>query len=152
MTTDDGNPYSPPKAEVQDAPRERLVAERPQQIVRTTALLWLVLVLSLISTGLTIRRSPPPVPDIAGTFAFGLAVSLVRIVGIWQGRNWARIVSVVITALSVIALPNGFARQPVVSNLLDALTIPLELAVLFLVFTKPGALWFKFSRAQRVAR
>ena len=148
MTPVAGNPCSPPNAEVRDAARERLVAARPRQIIVTTALLWLTLVLSLISTGWVFRQSPPSWPAIVGTFAFGLTVSLVRIAGIWQGRNWARVVSAAIAVLSIIAFPDGLARQPVVAIVLDALTIVLEFVVLFLVFAKPGSLWFKYARGR----
>ena len=143
------NPYSPPKTAVRDAVRARLLAERPPQIVRSTALLWLVLVLSLISTGLVYRQRPESWPTMIGTFALGVALSVVRIVGVWQGRNWARVTSVVIATLTVIVFPAGLASQPMVPTVLDALTVVLELIVLFLVFTRPGFLWFKYTREER---
>jgi hypothetical protein len=145
-----GNPYSPPRAEVRDAARERLVAQRPPQVVRATALLWLGLILSLVSIGWAYRRSPAPWPTMIGTVSIGVALSIVQIVGIWRGQNWARLMSVVIAALEIIVFPEGLARQPVLSIVLDSLTVVLELVVLFFVFTKPGALWFKYTREQRV--
>ena len=149
MTTAAGNPYSPPKADVQHAARTRLLAERPKQVVQATVLLWIVLVLSLVSTGLDFRQTPVSWPAMIGTFAFGLALSLVRIVGIWHGRGWARVASVIIAALTIIAFPDGLARQPMVANILDVLTISFELMVLFRVFGKSGSLWFKYTAAQQ---
>jgi hypothetical protein len=84
-------------------------------------------------------------------YQFGVGIEVLFVVisvwlnyKIWQGRNWARIVALVLTVFAVLSflpqLSASFARSPLVSTLYTV-EILLDAAAMYLVFV-PGRRWF----------
>jgi len=136
------NPYEPPKSEVQDASPRRLAAARPRAIIQAIALLW-------ISTGLGFAASLSEVSDsqnaliVSALVMVALAVALS--VGIWRGRNWARIVYLILVLLSLTNLVStwGLTERPQFEVALEAVSFVADAGSFFLMFTLPGSLWFQ---------
>jgi hypothetical protein len=136
------NPYEPPKSEVQDASPRRLVAARPTAIVQAIALLW-------ISSGLGFAASLSEVSSsqnaltVSALVMVALAVALS--VGIWRGRNWARIVYLLLVLLSLTNLVStwGLTERPQFEVALEAVSFVADAGSFFLMFTLPGSLWFQ---------
>jgi hypothetical protein len=67
-------------------------------------------------------------------------------VAMWRGRNWARIVFLILSVISVV----GFVLElwetlssTVIEIALTVASTALDVVVSYLLFTKPGALWFR---------
>jgi hypothetical protein len=138
------NPYSPPTSRVEDAGRARLVARRPRQIVLATALLWIAFALDMLALYREVQRSADAISPagalVVGTLsAFAVAVN----VSVWRGRNWARVVYAVLTILAFVMVSLDPATA---DRALHGVTMVIGAGVLCLLFTKPGSLWFRYSR------
>jgi hypothetical protein len=113
------------------------------------ALLWLSLALGIPELFLGPGRAEE---GGAGT-AFVVVVALLFFafaaflnVKIYQGRNWARIVLLVLTVLSVVMMlfpsDESQAKGPLMQGLY-LLDVLIDVVAMYLVFAKPGSLWFK---------
>lgn len=80
---------------------------------------------------------------------FFVVLALTALVYLWLiqkvkvGRNWARIVMLVLTAFGILALvPSAGAQSPVqlALNFIDTL---IDVAAMVLVFRPPGSQWFR---------
>jgi hypothetical protein len=139
------NPYAPPSADVADLPRPEPTRARPKQVAFATLLLWIGLVLSLPGLYLAASRSEdgfhPVVMGVSGAMYVFAAVLNVLI---YRGYNWARIVTLILTLIS---LPMYFLDEPIplsaTETALNLVVLLLEVVALYLIFTNPGALWFK---------
>ena len=143
------SPYSPPKTEVSDRVPVRALAERPQQVVHAVVLLWLSLLLGIPATVYEHQQTPPGASGAAAIL--GLVV-LLYVVGAGlnifaaRGHNWARITLLVFSSLAVamyISMIQQYLERPVLYLALDLVTLVLDWVALYLLFTKPGALWFR---------
>jgi lipopolysaccharide export LptBFGC system permease protein LptF len=138
------NPYEPPKSEVQDASTRRLVAARPKAILQAIALLW-------ISSGLGFAGSLSEVKGSQGALIFSAVVMVVLAValsaGIWRGRNWARILYLILVLLSLTNLVStwGLTARPQFEVALEAVSFVADTGSFFLMFTPPGSLWFQYA-------
>jgi hypothetical protein len=142
MTPD--NPYSPPKADVRDAAPERLLAERPRQVVHATALLWISLALDVPRAYLQ-RDAAQSMVELVIVLLLTVVVATAVIVHVGRGRNWARAFYLILTVgwfVGVFAI--GPAR-PMIEIALDVVQLSIDVAAMYLLFTKPGALWFRFA-------
>jgi len=157
----DHNPYTPPSATVQDvhlAQGQR--GSRPAAVVVAVVLLALGLVYS--GSGLFRMLAYINTGFMAPTFlVFTLArwiVIILMCIHLWRGRNWARIVLLVLTVFSLLTVfanvwsylhaPAGIDMPTSASLLVSLLAAPLiNLAAVFLVYV-PGRRWF----ARRVER
>jgi hypothetical protein len=150
MTTAADNPFSPPKAEVRDAPATRLLAERPKRVVYATALLWISFAIGVVAE--LFPSSEPPVPWAveAGTWAFIVAVATLVNMGVWRGRHWARVAHAVLEVLGIFSVPLLVSTRSLASIALNVVSMLLGAVVLYQVFTKPGSLWFKYIRDPRM--
>lgn len=145
------NPYSPPGAKVEDAPPVRAVAERPRNVVTAVWLLWISLVVSI---PISIREYQDAASDSNGTFLLYFilalyAISILINVFVHRGSNFARIALLVFTllnALSFLAGMQQILRYPAGDLVAIAISMFLDVAALVLVFTRPGALWFRRVR------
>lgn len=64
-----------------------------------------------------------------------------------KGRSWARLITIVLAALSLLAgLTNLAQPAPAVTRILGLLTIVLEVAILGLLLTRPAAEYFRTRR------
>jgi hypothetical protein len=136
------NPYEPPKSEVQDASPRRLIAERPSAILQAIALMW-------VSSGLGFAGSLSEVAGSQGTLIFSVLVMVALAaglsVGIWRGRNWARILYLILVLLSLTNLVStwGLTERPQFEVALEAVSFVADAGSFFLMFTPPGSLWFQ---------
>ena len=139
------NPYEPPKSDVQDASPRRLVAERPRAILHALALLW-------ISSGLGFASSLSEVANSQGALIFSVLVMVALAaglsVGIWRGRNWARILYLILVLLSLTNLVStwGLSERPQFEVALEAVSFVADAGSFFLMFTPPGSSWFQYVR------
>jgi hypothetical protein len=142
------NPYEPPKSEVQDALPRRLAAARPRAIVQAIALLW-------ISSGLGFAGSLSEVAESQGALIFSafvmVALAAALSVGIWRGRNWARMVYLILVVLSLASLVStwGTTERPQFEVALEAVSFVADAGSFFLIFTPPGSSWFQYSDRQQ---
>jgi hypothetical protein len=139
------NPYSPPTAVVRDARGVRLLAERPRRIVQATTLLWISLVLGLASVWFESQTDPLPFPAMLALLALVLTLSVVINVSVWRGRNWARILYAVLTVMAIGLFPFDLTTRSSVSIALDVVAYAIDAVIVFLLFTKPGSLWFRYA-------
>jgi hypothetical protein len=142
--------YAPPSTEVADPPVVPVLPSRPRQVQVAAALLWLSLILGIPEGMLSVRQF-----DEAGMGA-AFAVVMLPLFGlfgfvtvkIYQGMNWARIVMLVLTALSVLMMlfpsTESRAEGPLLQGLY-LLDVLIEVVAMYLVFSKPGSLWFRRS-------
>jgi len=96
------------------------------------------------------QRTPEESAPVVLIFA-ALVLALVIAVNIyvWQGRNWARIVFLALAILSVVILfgtLRDILEYPAVEIVLNIVSLGIDVVVAFLLFTKPGALWFRPAR------
>lgn len=141
-------PYAPPKAQVRDRPPEPLLATMPKEMALALVLLWLGLTLAAASLTFEYQRSAAEersfvflVGGLVLVIAGGLNVCIAR------RQNWARLVYLLLVIIGFIALPVTFdqlAAMPDYEVALEAVSYILDLAVLALLFTRPGASWFRF--------
>ena len=141
------NPYTPPKADVKDLGPERLLAERPRPVVYAVVLLWISLVLGVPVVYWEHQRTPAEVAPFYWVPAV-LILGLVIVVNIfiWRGRNWARIVAlvlVVISFLSFLGTMGEILSHPAIEFVLNIVTLAIDAVAMYLLFTKPGVLWFR---------
>ena len=140
------SPYAPPRAVVADAPEPPRV--RPRAVVIAVALLWTELVPSVFLTFLAWDEIS--VDDPAYRIALQiyvviwLGISVLVNTKIWQGRNWARIVALILTLFAMIDLlgiVQQFAESPWETALSTA-ALALDVAAVVIVFG-PGRDWFR---------
>lgn len=140
--------YAPPGTDVADPTPVAALPSRPRQVHIAVALLWLSLALGIPEAAL---GSPPSgeggmgaVLVVSMLLVFGLVALL--IVKVYQGRNWARIVVLLLTVLSVVMMLFPSDEVQVQGPLLQGLylfDVLIEVVAMYLVFSKPGSLWFK---------
>jgi len=142
------NPYTPPSSSVADI-SEADAIPRPRSVVIAVALFVTDLVLGvamfcyLVLGNEAIRNLPGVVAMSMIFLVLGCAISALLIWKIWQGKNWARIVWVIFSVLTLLSmlLPNDNAVMPD-TPWFDAATRLIDLVALFLVFG-PGRAWFQ---------
>jgi lysylphosphatidylglycerol synthetase-like protein (DUF2156 family) len=145
------NPYSPPGTDIGDGDRPRLLRARPWQIGQAIALLWISGGLGLWAGLLQAQRGQDATDAIAVMVVETLILLGVLTFSIWRGRNWGRILYLVLVALSLAAfLDTWGTEQPTVDVALEAVSFVADAGSFFLMFTRPGSSWFTYTREQRV--
>lgn len=142
------NPYTPPNAEVRDAAADRAVPERPRQVVHAVRMLWLSLVLSI---PLSMREFQDASAESDSTFLLYFiltlyAISVVINIHVHRGSNWARILLLVFNVLNVLSFAgamNEILKYPAGDLVALGASMFLDLVALVLIYTRPGALWFR---------
>ena len=149
----DDNRYAPPTTALRDVEVERYLSERPAQVRWASVLLWQSFTLSVALTVYGLRAEDNPAEfapavraAMVGISVGGLALSALLNVMIYRGHNWARILYLFLAGVSLwLWLMPGDEGSSltltetigfVVASLLDAVAMVL-------VFTRPGALWFR---------
>ncbi len=126
--------------------------EKPRAVTMAVYLLWGSLVLAVLRLALdwTSLSAAPKAMLVAGVIAVVFALYAFLYAMISAGRNWARIMLLVLVAADVIlSMPNvanEFGRAPLVSSLAIGAS-GLQVFGLFLLFTSPGKTWFQKARA-----
>ena len=146
------NPYQPPETEVEDTPPARRVPARPQQIVHAIALLWISGGLGVAASVLEAQRTAESGAAIAFVLLTVLGLMAVMTVGLWRGRNWARVLYAVLVALSLATFLStwGTVERPGVEVALEAVSFVADAGSFVLLFTQPGSLWFQYAREPRI--
>ena len=141
-------PYTPPTARVEDQAID--AGPRPRQVIIAVALLWASFILGIPSWYLAAQREPEimlhpvMIAFSAIVFFFCAAVN----VYIYHGRNWARIVLLVLIALSVLLLLMPAEETVPASpaeNLLTTIGLVLDVIAVYLLYAQPGGSWFRRS-------
>ena len=147
----DDNPYSPPEADIGDGDRARALRHRPSQILQAIALLWVSASLGLWAGLLQAQRVQDATDAIVLMVGETLLLLGVLTFAIWRGRNWGRILYVVLVGMSLAAfLDTWGTEQPTVDVAIEAVSFVADAGSFFLMFTRPGSLWFSYRREQRV--
>lgn len=145
----ENNHYTPPTSAVADIPASSQ-GPAPGKTVLAVRLLWLSLLLALPSFYLSVERSPSgAATTIAVIFQLVIFALVAYLnVSILRCRNWARIVSLVLTILGLlfVALVPNPPDITVVERLIAGLSSILDLAAMYLLFTEPSSVWFKSGR------
>jgi hypothetical protein len=137
------SPYTPPKSDVAAAESQPLPC--PSQVNIAVALLWIGWGLGLPIWYLSAVRDPatgflPWMIAFTGTL-FILSAALNVMVS--RGRNWARIVVLVLVALSAIMILFPVDESSALEEVLTGLSVVLEGYAVYLLFTNPGKLWYQ---------
>jgi hypothetical protein len=122
--------------------------EKPSQITTAVNLLWASLAIGFVKSIMDVQhlgsQASPAFTNFILISVF--AVMALLIVFISKGKNWARITFLVLFILgSPLSIPLGlgeFTRSPVLGAF-SLVQIVLQVVALYIVFTKPGAAWFK---------
>lgn len=120
--------------------------ERPKIVVIAVILLWTELTLGLLDSALdwNFTRAQEYYQVSVGFDALFVVISVWLNYKIWQGRNWARIVALVLTVYAVLSFLPGisasFARSALISTLY-CIEVLLDMVAMYLVFI-PGRRWF----------
>jgi hypothetical protein len=143
------NPYAPPKSNVGTGSR-RAIETRPAQVTYAVWLLWLAIALNIPVAIYEYGRQVSEM-DVQGlalivtyVLVFGFAIAITISIG--RGRNWARLVFLVSVTLVFVSIPPvlpQFLTYPASQLTLNASLLAIELAVVYLLFTHPGSLWFR---------
>ena len=145
------NPYSPPKSEVRDLAPDRAIAERPRQVLYAVLLLWVSLVLGIPSAiheyqkAVTEGTWPFLLVFMLFMYAFGVCLNIFAA----RGHNWARITLLVFSSVAIVsfvALIEEYLQDPVGYLALNIITLVMDAVALYLLFSRPGALWFRRVR------
>jgi len=149
------NPYAPPKSLVADTEPALPPMERPKQIMWA---IWLAaigygvgLVVVLLSWDYYSKLQS------IGSFLVSQVISLAILVWLYSriyvGRNWARIVLLIFSAIGMLTIMNRMvmdllASAPIIARVQTFVGLGLNLVILWLLFLSPGRLWFSRSQAR----
>ena len=142
------SPYSPPAAPVGDPPEPQHAFPKPRQVSIAVACLWWSLALAVPSLYFEGQRL-----ESTGELIFFAAIMLLVFgfvaylnVKISQGRNWARWLFLVLVVVGVASflIPDDSNRAvSLVESGLTVVSFVLDGVALYLLFSWPGALWFR---------
>lgn len=143
------NPYAPPKTHVVDAEPALPPMERPKQIIWA---IWLAalgyflgLVVVLVSWDYYSRLQS--MTSFLTSQLFSLAIMVWLYYKVYMGRNWARIVLLIFSAIGMLTIMNRMvmdilATAPALAKFQMFVGLALNIVVLLLLFLPPGRQWF----------
>jgi hypothetical protein len=142
------SPYAAPASKVGDPPEPQHLFEKPLQIRVAVWLLWLLIVLALPTTYFELRRASSYGEAVFMTIFVLTVLAFAAFINvkISRGRNWARIVFLVVVVISVAAffLPDEGGRAiSALESATSLISLVVDIAVVYLLFSWPGALWFR---------
>jgi hypothetical protein len=123
---------------------------RPSQVTRAAQLLTSALVLGLVASAIRLARQIHGLQlalSLLILVAF-LTVLFYLVMKIWAGRNWARILLLVLVVLNTPFAILGYlaeAQTNVVPAVLSLIIVVLQVLATVLLFTKPAHRWFRKS-------
>lgn len=145
------NPYAPPVSAVADPVEVR--AERPPEVTLAVKLLWASFFLGLVAL-----FYQPALKNAAAPGQWvGVLIGMAIIFGLWawviskiaRGRNWARVLFLVIgilgTVINLLATPMvlSFYKAQPLSGVIALINFVLEIYTIYLLLTAPARAWFK---------
>ena len=105
------SPYAPPKAVVADVDSRGPPGARPWQVGRAMACLWVAFGINIANSLWTLLVQPPPQVALMNPIFLAIMYALGFLLAAWiyfsagKGRNWARIIVLIFSALSLLGLP-----------------------------------------------
>jgi hypothetical protein len=147
----ESNPYAPPVAKVADSVLPRGV--RPNEVTRASLLLCIAYVLSMVHVGLLLKyvfRTLAAEPAFIVTQSISLLFYAALIYCISRGQNWARLTYLILIGIRVANVAWTFRYEWSTSKfgvMLTVLSFVCQIIALYWLFTDPGRLWFRRSRA-----
>jgi hypothetical protein len=144
------NPYEPPGSRVsRSAPR----GEPPKQVIWSVWLLRTSVLIGYASLFLVQNLSAalgdvPAEARSASMVFFFIILALTAMVYLWliqcvkDGRNWARIIMLLLTALGVFSMITGNAETPALVQAISVIDTVIDVTAMVLLFRMPGSLWF----------
>lgn len=148
------SPYAAPKSVVADAASPVEAIPRPRQADRACALLWIDVALYFPSVGLAMAREQNPAALTAEFIGYGLLLvfMLWTYYKVSRGRNWARVIFLLLTGFSLVSLPLSLmAPGNPMSGLeigLSLAGIGLDIAAAWLLLTPASNAWFRNVKAR----
>ena len=142
------SPYEPPKSDVRDVAPGAQAMTRPQQVRWAANCLWASIAIGAVTAALELLWiETAALLWWAWLFPAGiLGVMALFTMAIHAGTNWARIVFLVLFVVGtlpyLVTLAEMFARSALAATL-SLVQLLLQAAALYLVFTKPGSLWYR---------
>ena len=144
------NPYAPPSAAISLVEVLNLPRVRPAEVRRAVQLLWLSYGLGLLSVAwswsyYTARQS---VTAVILQRALGMVIAIWLYGKLYQGRNWARVLTLVTTILGMLSILTPpvwktLVALPVFSWVVVLINYVIYSYALWLFFTSPGKEWFR---------
>jgi hypothetical protein len=122
--------------------------QRPPQVTTATRMFVGSLGLGILNSALL---WPYLISKASVGFVLTIQITTFAIFGalayqIWLGRNWARITAVVLGILNLpfyIPTLKFFLSVSFVAGCISLLQMALQVAALYLIFSKPGRYWFR---------
>jgi hypothetical protein len=157
----DRNPYAPPQAQIAEGSSARDVPDRPREVATAVKLLWASVSLGVLATVVdwpyqTARLSAGILIPVEFV---GLAIALWFIRALGRGRNWVRILFLVVMIMSLLGAMASVWSVPLRARYLEEYThsttagsirgiqFILHLVALGYLFTAPARHWFKHRTA-----
>jgi hypothetical protein len=145
------NPYEPPRSRVTESGKR---GGPPKQVIWAVWLLRASVVIGYSSLFLVpdLAAELGDVPPEARTASMGfffVVLALTAVVYLWliqmvkDGRNWARIVMLVLTVLGVFSMFAGGDEAPALVHAISVIDTVIDLTAMVLLFRSPGADWFR---------
>ncbi|MEZ5646690.1 MAG: hypothetical protein R3E99_16305 [Burkholderiaceae bacterium] len=122
--------------------------EKPSQINTAVNLLWASLAIGFVKSIMDMQHLGSQASPAFTNFILISVIAVVALLIVFtsKGKNWARITFLVLFILG--SLPSiplvlaEFTRSPVLGAF-SLVQIVLQVVALYMVFTRPGAAWFK---------
>jgi hypothetical protein len=151
------NPYEPPGSRVTDAERR---GQPPKQVIWAVWILRLSIVIGYSSLflvdDLTAAVGDVPAETRSASMVFFFIVlALTAVVYLWliqcvkDGRNWARIVMLLLTVLGVFNMLAAGDNAPALIRAISVTDTIIDVTAMVLLFRAPGSLWFSSRGAER---
>lgn len=142
------NPYTPPAAVVADPAEAQRQYPRPKQVRVAVTLLWASFAMGFPGVYLEYQHVTSAAEAIVLTVIMVAACAFAALlnVKIARGRNWARwafLVMMFLTLLSYLAPDDPTRVVSLTESALSVTSSVLDAVALYLVFSWPGALWFR---------
>jgi heme A synthase len=152
------SPYAPPKALVADVEILEGAMERPWQVSRAVTCLWIKLGVGVANSLWNLAHTPAQIAFMGRGFVYSmfavgflLAAWIYRSVG--KGRNWARILVLVLTVFTFFGLPYLLYQVNigVISGLVGifgVVTSCLGIYAAYLLLTAPAKAWYRSMKGR----
>lgn len=135
------DPYRPPGTRVDDVEPEAVSGE-PLAVANAIRLLWIDVWLTVVYFGWSLSsvRADQVIATLISA-AIGIGISVFLVFMVRQRRNWARYVTVVLVALSVLSGLSFPEETPAMEYVFF-----LAMLAIVLLFSKPSQRWFMPTR------
>jgi hypothetical protein len=145
------NPYAPPKTAVDDV-SSGVAPPRPPEVTRAVQLCWIAVALGFIAA--IVRAVQMPIDGLSGTtlivmtalsWTVGLLIVWWILSSIGKGRNWARIVQLVLVIFGLLGSVMLFVTPALTVILYVCYAVQMALNVwgIVLLFSAPANAWFR---------